>query len=74
MRAKPRIVIEQTTATSALVPVGEVYVRDAMRRLGIAGMRDIRTQLWWLPAHRVDDVCALLEQRRHNIEIRRVLA
>ena len=73
MTARQAIVIEQTTATSALVITGEVYVRDAMRRLGIAGMRDVKSRLWWLPAARVDVDAAMLEQRRHNVEIRQVL-
>jgi hypothetical protein len=69
----PTVVIEQTTATSCLVVAGEPYVRDAMRRLGIPGMRDVKSRLWWLPAGRVDDVAAVLELRRHNVEIRQVL-
>jgi hypothetical protein len=67
------IIIEQTSPTSALVVAGEPYVRDAMRRLGIPGMRDVKSRLWWLPAARVDDIAAMLEQRRHNVEIRQVL-
>jgi hypothetical protein len=67
------IIIEQTTETSCLVVNGEPYVRDAMRRLGILGMRDVRTRRWWLPAVRVNDVAAMLESRRHRVEIRQVL-
>lgn len=67
------IIIEQTSATSALVITGEPYVRDVMRRLGVLGMRDVKTRLWWLPAARVDDIAAMLEQRRHNVEIRQTL-
>jgi hypothetical protein len=67
------IIIEQTTATSALVITGEKHVRDAMRRMRIPGMRDVKSRLWWLPAARVDDIAAMLESRRHRVEIRQVL-
>jgi hypothetical protein len=67
------IIIEQTSATSALVITGEPYVRDVMRRLGVLGMRDVKTRLWWLPAARVDDVAAMLEQRKHSVETRQTL-
>ena len=67
------IVIELISPTSALLIVGEKQVRGVMRRLGIAGMRDVRTRLWWLPAKRVDDVAAMLELRRHRVEIRQVI-
>ncbi len=67
------VVIEQISPTSCLVVSGEHFVRDAVRRLGVKHMRDVRTGRLWLPALRVDDVAALLESRRHAVEIRQVL-
>ena len=67
------VVFELISDTSALVIEGEHVVRGACRRLDIRSMRDVKTKLWWVPARRVDDIAALLESRRHRVEIKQVL-